>query len=452
MLKHSPCGRGRQAASPMQARQLTLSPGAAGALRGYGTIVNIFAGVYFGGLVACASSLYFLYKDADSRQEIPFLLSLEDQILTVKAIGKDDVLKSPRHAVKHYRRLLLNMAKAETPGLQFDETLPDGTINYAVPLLPADVLVQPKHAELSNFYIDMVLRYSKALLAKNQPDTSVAILKAVIDNDDIFYRIGDAERMGQCCRVLSAVCPSAEDKVAYLQRSIHMLQQRFGSILLDLQYLLQDRTTISNELVLSLNALAFAYALQAQAAPRRQRPVFLTRSLNIYLANLKAVSAVREKLARGEITQAAVPLFDCQPANVEATEAEIKAHVAEILWAKGYQKQAVAWAEELVQATFYDKGNNARVSKVVSDTLDDLIVMYGKLKNPAAQERCRQAKSEVAVLEYDENSWYTSVIQKFTKVIYYKGPLGIIEKGLKERFGPEQPLPELEEFEEEDQE
>ncbi|GEQ70098.1 hypothetical protein JCM33374_g3774 [Metschnikowia sp. JCM 33374] len=433
-------------------RSLSLSPRAAGALRSYGTIVNIFAGAYLGGLVVCFTSLYFLYKDADQRQHIPFSISFNDQILAVKAIGKDDVLKSPRHAVKHYRRLLLNMAKAEQPDLHFDETLPDGSRNYAVPILPAEVLIRGKNAELANFYIDMLLRYSRALLAKGELDVSVWILKSVIDDDDIFYRLGDAERMAQCGRVLSKVTPDPNERISYLQRSIHMLQSTFRNILLDEQYLLQDHSSITDELILSLNALAFSYASDATSSPRKQKNALLTQALNIYLANLKAVSRISEGLALGQFSQSSFPLFNCEPENIQATEAEMKAHIAEILWAKGYKKKSVAWAEEVVQDTFYDKGNNARVSPILINTLDNLITMYGKLKDTPARERCESIKSEVAVFEYDDDSWYTSVIQRFTKVIYYRGPLGIIEKVLKERFGPAQPLPELEEFEDEDEE
>ncbi|KAM9901562.1 hypothetical protein OXX79_004481 [Metschnikowia pulcherrima] len=444
--------KGKSICNFRQARTLTLSPRAAGALRGYGTIINIFAGAYLGGLVVCFSSLFFLYKDADSRQHIPFQVSFNDQITAVKAIGKDDVLKSPRHAVKHYRRLLLNMAKSAQPDLVFEETLPDGTRNYAVPILPAEVLISGKNAEFSNFYIDMLLRYSKALLAKGQLDVSLHILKSVVDNDKLFYNVGDAERMAQCCRMLSKVSPDPQERVSYLQRSIHMLQNTFSNIRLDQDFLLQNQSSLTDELVLSLNALAFTYASQASSAPRKQKNAYLTQALNIYLANLKAVSSISEKLATGEHSQSSYPLFSCEPENIQAIEAEMKAHISEILWAKGYQKKAVAWAEEVVQDTFYDKGHNARVAPILINTLDNLIVMYGKLKDKEARERCEAIKSEVSVFEYDDDSWYTSVIQRFTKVIYYKGPLGIIEKAMKERLGPAQPLPEIEQFEDEDEE
>lgn len=435
-----------------QTRHFTISPGAAGALRGYSTIINIFAGAYLGGLVVCFSSLFFLYKDADTRQHIPFQLGFNDQILAVKAIGKDDVLKSPRYAVKHYRRLLVNMAQAANPEVEFEETLADGTRNYDVPIIPADVLAGAKNHELANFYIDMLLRYSKALLAKGELQASMGILKLVIDNDELFYKVGDAERMAQCCRVLSKVSPDLEERVSYLQRAVNMLQSTFTNIRLDLKYVLQDETTLTDELVLSLNALAFAYALQAPNLPKKQKNAALTLALNIYLANLKKVTAVTDALTAGAVSQSAYPLFNCDHENIQATQAELKAHIAEILWAKGYKHKAVAWAEEVVQDNFYDKGNNARVSLILLDTLDDLVVMYDKLKDREARERCEALRSEVRVFDYDDDSWYTSVIQRFTKVIYYKGPLGIIEKVLKERFGPAQPLPEIEEFEDEDEE
>lgn len=434
------------------ARQISIAPKYVGALRGWGTIANIVAGAYIGGLLVSLGSLYFLYYDADSRQHIPFELTFQDQVTAVKAIGKDDVLKSPRYSVKHYRRLLIDLAKQADPQLEFEELLPDGLRNFAVPLLSPETLVYHKSADFANFYIDMVLRYAKSLLAKGQLESSVGILKYIIDDNEIFYKLGDAERMSQCCRVLSKVCPDNGDRIKYLQRAIDMLSTTFLRVNLDSQFLLQDDSRITDELILCLNGLASAYARQSKLLGKKEKHQSLSHALNIYLANLKMLSEVRSKIESHELTQASFPLFDCDEDNLLMSCAELKAHVSEVMWAKGYRQHAVAWGEEVIDEIYFDHSNLARASPILINVLDNLVTMYGKLGDKESLNRCLALRQDLKVFDSDPVSWYDSVINRFTRIIYYKGPLGILEKALKERFGRPEKLPEIEEYEDEDAE
>lgn len=420
---------------------------------GWGTALNIFAGAYFGGLIVCAGSLYLVYHDADTRQHIPFELAFADQLTAVKAISKDDVLRSPRYAVKHYRRLLLALAQHEDSALEFAETHADGLRNYAVPLIAAPALLRFHSKDFANFYIDIVLRYAKALLAKGQYDVSVALLQNVIDDDDLFFRVGDPERMAQCCRLLSKVCPSTDDRVRYLQRTVGMLAATVSNVLLDADYLLRDGSRITDELLLALDGLACNYArMSGENRPRGVKKHALTQALNIYLANLKVLSSIKQSLDMGELTQAAYPLFNCDEKNLNMAIAETKAHISEVLWAKGYKQNAVAWGEEVVEEVYFDHSNNARASPLLISVLSNLVTMYAKLKNVPEKERCEDLLKNLSVFMGEPMSWYDSVVNRFTRIIYYRGPLGVIEKALKERFGAAQPLPDIEEYEDEDEE
>lgn len=435
-----------------QKRNFTLSPRALGAVKGWGTVANIAAGAYIGGLVVCFGSLYLMYLDADERQHIPFELSFKDQINAVKAVSKDDVLKSPRYAVKHYRRLLIDLAQQEDPHLEFEESLPGGQRNYAVPLLSADALVYRKSADFANFYIDISLRYAKSLLAKGKLEDSLRILKYIIDDDEIFYKLGDAERMSQCCRLLARVTPNANDKVAYLQRLIDMLGSTFLRVNIDSQYLLQDNSRVTDELLLSLDSLALSYAKQSKELKGRAKTSALSAALNIYLANLKCVTQIQETIESGELTQALFPLFNCSADNLDILVAETKSHISEVMWAKGYKKNAVAWGEEVVEQLYLDNGNNPRASPILISVLDNLVAMYAQLKDKKAVVRCEELRQNLRVFEGEPLLWYDSVVHRFTKIIYYKGPLGIIEKALKERFGRPEKVPDIEEYEDEDEE
>lgn len=428
------------------ARNLSIGP----RTKGLSLVVNIVAGAYIGGLVVCLGSLYLVYQDADARQSIPFLLSFHDQVTAVKAISKDDVLKSPRYAVKHYRRLLIDLAKQENPDLEFCETNADGLRNYAVPLLSADTLVHRRSHAFANFYIDVVLRYAKSLLAKGQLEVSLGVLREIIDNDDIFYSLGDPERMSQCCRLLSRVSPSYPDRIKYLQRSIDMLAGTYLNIHIDSDYLLQGGTKVTDELILSLDGLAGAYASLSKQKGHGKKD--LSRALNIYLANLKTVSEVRETIETERLSQASFPLFNCDAENLNMTIAEIKAHVSEVLWAMGYKKNAVAWSEEVVDDIYFDHSSYSRALPILISVLNNLITMYGRLRDTKGRVRCEQLLRDLRVFEGEPVSWYDSVVHRFTQIIYYRGPLGVIEKALKERFGAPQRVPDIEEHEDENEE
>lgn len=47
--------------------------------------------------------------------------------------------------------------------------------------------------------------------------------------------------------------------------------------------------------------------------------------------------------------------------------------------------------------------------------------------------------------------WYESVINRWSRIIYDQGPLGIILVPLQERYGPAKKIRELEEIEKEDE-
>lgn len=428
-----------------------LSGNALGSLRSGGLIANIFAGAYLGGLVVCFGSLYLLYHDADKRQHIPYLVGLENTVIAVKGIGKDDVLQLPRHAVKHYRRLLIKLGEEIDPDFLFEETV-NGERQYRVPLVSSDALLRKKGADFANFYIDIVLRYSRALLSKEHVLESISMLKQILDNDEVFYRLGDAERMSQCCRLLSDISPSDPEKEYYLKRAIDMLSLTFLRVNLK-DYLLQDDLRVSDELIRSLNSLAFVYATESKTAKnKKQKNELLSKALNIYLANLKSVTSIEKVIFSGELTQASFPLFNCEEDNLRMLSAEMKSHISEILWAKNFKDSAVAWGEEVVDEIYFDHRNIARATPVLVSVLDNLVVMYGKLKDKKSQERCLALREELREFDRDPPSWYDSVVNRFTKIIYHKGPLGILEKALKERFGPPERVPEIEEHEDEDAE
>lgn len=435
-------------ASKIQSRHFTVNRAALGRIAGP---VNILAGAYLGGVLVCGASLYFLYYDADQRQNIPFELPFKTQITAVKAIGKEEVLRSPRYAVKHYRRLLIDLAKQSNPDLQFDETLPSGARNYVVPLLSLKDLVYGKSNAFANFYIDIVLRYAKTLLAKSEEQVAVSLLKTIIEDGEIFYKLGDAERMSQCCRLLGKLS-GPEDRIHYLQRSINMLSSTFQNVGIDQEYLINEKSTVTDEVIACLNDLAASHALRALHGPRKQKDLALAQALNMYLANLKAVSAIHERLVSGQATQASYPLFDCDGLHLAILQAEIKSHVSEVLWARGYKQNAVAWSEEVLDDLYLEQGKSPEISPILIGTLDNLTTMYKRLKKPADLARCQNQRKEVVVFDDLDLSWYESMIRRFTKIIYYKGPLGVIEKALSERFGSPQRLPDIEEYEGEDEE
>lgn len=432
-----------------QTRSIKLSAPQLSAVKGWGFVINIVAGAYIGGLLVCFGLLYLLYLDANDRQRIPFELSFKNQMTTVKAINKDDVLKSPRYAVKHYRRLLIELAREEDPNLEFDEYSEQN--RFMVPIINSSVLVYEKSNDFANFYIDIVLRYAKSLLAKGELDTSIYVLKEIIDDDELFYKLGDAERLSQCCRLLSKVCPRNEDKEAYLDRSIDMLRSTFSSIVLDENYLLQDNSRITDELMSCLNGLAFTFA-KASPSQGKEKDLYLLKALNIYLANLKKLNLVQRSITNSEQTQASYPLFNCDLNNIKMVIAEIKAHISEIMWARGYKKNAISWGEDVVEDIYFAHSSERRASPILINVLRNLIIMYEDIKDIRSIKRCEKLLGELSVFELNESSWYDNIVNRFCKIIYNKGPLGIIEKSLSERFGSPQPILEIEEFEDEDKE
>lgn len=134
------------------------------------------------------------------------------------------------------------------------------------------------------------------------------------------------------------------------------------------------------------------------------------------------------------------------------TSAEIKAHISEVMWAMGYKKNAVAWGEEVVEEIYFDHSNVSRASPILINVLANLTEMYTQLGDKASTQRCESLKRELRVFDSDPLSWYDSVVNRFTKIIFYKGPLGILEKAIKERFGRPERIPEIEEYEDEDEE
>lgn len=451
-------GRGYRCRAPVARRHIQLSPSQLASVKGWSTILNIAAGAYIGGALVCVGSLYFMYSDANLRQHIPWELSIEDQTNAVKAINKDDVLDSPRYAVKHYRRLLIDLAKHEDPTLQWDEE----TEGFNVPVLLLEVLSTKKSDAFANFYIDILLRYCKALLAKGQLDSSVATLKKVIDDDGIFYNVGDTERLSQCCRLLSRVTQSKEDQIKYLKRLVLMMCRVFPSIHISPEYTLQEDSRLTDELLNCMNALALTYAQQSKDEPKpstswfrwgkkhSKRDDLLNESLRIYLGNLQVLASMKNALNIDPYLQARNPLFNCSAENIDILIAEVKAHISEVMWGLGYKQNAVNWAEEVVEQTYAYQGNQTKAAYILQSLLQDLITMYDRLGDQKGEKRSQKLLEEVEIFDRNEDSWYDSVIKRFSKIIYHKGPLGIIEKSLSERFGSPQRVLEIEEIEEED--
>lgn len=435
---HSP---GQISPNLNQVRRFKLSAPQLKVAKNYGFVVNILAGAYIGGLIVCLGSLYFMYLDANQRQHIPFELSFRNQITAVKAINKDDVLKSPRYAVKHYRRLLIELAKEVDPNLNYDEN--DPKTRYYVPIIPSDILMYEKSPDFANFYIDIVARYAKALLAKGLLQPSIYVLNSIIHDDLLFYKLGDAERLSQCCRLLSKVAPDFNQRIGILERSIDMLTKTFSNIYIDENYLIEENSRVTDEILFCLNDLAFNMA-------KLNNKNALDHALNIYLSNLKVLTLLKQNLLDGNVNQAQYPLFNCSQSNLTLSINQIKSHISEIMWVKKYKKNAISWSEEIIDSMYFDHNNSPATSKLLIDVLTNLIKMYDNKKDLVSKNRCIKLREQLNVYEVEEMSWYDSVINRFSKIIYNKGPLGIIEKPLTERFGKPQPIPEIEEFEDED--
>ncbi|KAK6204934.1 uncharacterized protein RJT21DRAFT_117413 [Scheffersomyces amazonensis] len=404
----------------------------------YGLIINILSGAYFGGILVCMGSLYFIYQDANERQHIPFWdLSLKQKITAVKAINKDDVLRSPRYSVKHYKRLLIDLYKQENPDQEIDET------KFEVPLIDSNVLIYEKSNTFANFYIDIILRYSKALLAKGQLDASIYMLSSIINNDELFFRLGDTERLSECCRLLSKVTPNPEDKLTYLKRSILNIQKTFPTrIKLNDNYLLQDGSLMTDELMKCLNDLAFNYVKQNHS----------DEGLNIYFTNLKYIKSAQHAIADGSANQTNYPYFNADEQNLKILSVKIRSYISEILWSKGFKKNSIAWNEDIIEECFFEHSSSQPLTIILNQVLTNLITMYDSLHNLTSRNRCEKMKQELTNFVDTRlvDDWYFNLVNRFSRIIYHRGPLGIIEKPLLERFGAPNKLPEIEEMEDED--
>lgn len=412
-------------------RRLQLSAKSRAVIGNYGFVVNILAGGYIGGLLVCFASFYFMYSDANSRQHIPFELSFNDQINAVKAINKDDVLLSPRYAVKHYRRLLIDFAKEVDPTIE----VPDGT--FEVPIIPASVLVYEKSNNFANFYVDIVMRYAKALLAKGKLEPGIKMLLEIVDNDEIFYKLGNVERLAECCRLLHKM---AGDN--YLARAIDLISRTDPRVKIDNHCIIAENSRLTDELILVLNDIAFSMAKLGSYAD----------SLNVYLSTLKALTHVGEMVDEDSFTQVQYPFFNCDKTNITVLSNEIRSHVAEVLWAMGHKKTSVVWNEEVVELMYFQHGSSKKVTVMLVNVLTNLIRQYKQMGNMTSVKRCQSLLEHIDVvnIETPDLDWYDNFIKRFSKIMYQRGPLGIIEKPLRERFGKPEPLPELEQMEEED--
>ena len=421
-----------------------------------GALINFLGACYFGGLAVCLGLLYWLYSDADSRQSIPFELKFTDQRIAVEAINKDDVCRSPQFAVKHYRRLLKNLASYEKPenleSLENSSSIEDPDAFYDFPMIKSKVLLHEKSAAFANFYMDMVLRYAKALLSRGKDECSRRILRKIVNNDELFYRLGNAEKLAEDCRFLAQLHEDPDTKVAYLIKSIDMLTQTFPSIKLDSHWLLQKNSKVTNELVSSLNDLAFTFAQASKNHRTKDKKELLGDALNIYLANLQKLTDIQHEMATGTVSKTNFPLFDVSPSSLNVKIAEIKAHISEIVWAKGYKKNAIGWSEDVVDMIYYEHNSSDKIAPILLNTLNNLSIMYGQMKDKTNQERCERMKQGIAEYDSEMPLYYDTVLGNFSKIIYSRGPLGIIEKSLKERYGPTRFAPNLEEFDDLDEE
>lgn len=425
-------------------RNLNISKIPQETLRKWRFGLTMVAGAYIGGLLVSFGLLYLVYYDAKERQYIPLLLSILDQINAVKAINKDDVLGSPRYAVKHYRRLLIDMAASKDPDV-LSEQRPEEN-RYLVPIIRTAVLFNESD-NFSNFYIDILLRYAKALLAKGQLDASVYILERVTGDDDLFFNLGDAQKLSQCCRLLSKVTDDPKRKIELDKRSVSMLLVTFPFLKFDHKYVIKEDSGITDELLLSLNQLSSDYA-RASKVEKRNRDAYLSDALNIYLGNLRKLTMIQNDLSPK--TQASHPYFNCDEENIKRSIAELKSHISEVLWAKGYKKNAISWAEEVIQDIYYDHSSSVKVSAILESTLKNLILMFDRMHNIRSQQRCNNLLDGLANFEKKESTWYESTMNRISKIMHYKGPLGLIEKPLAEMLGNVSPVKEIEEFEEED--
>ncbi|CAI5757560.1 unnamed protein product [Candida verbasci] len=392
------------------------------------TIVQILTGAYIGGIIVISGSLYFIYSDANKRQPIPLELNINDQVNSVMAINKDEVLGSPRFASKHYRALLVNLYKEIYPDYK-------ETNGYDIPILDYQALLK-KNTKFVNFYIDMVLRYAKTLLAKGESQISVSILRRIINDDFIFENLADPEKLSNGSRLLSKITSDTNEKEQLLNRSIAMLSSAFNFQVKD--NIIQNMK-LSDELLFCLNDLAFVYAKSGK----------LNESLTIYLSNLKILEEIKTSLENGK-SQINYPLFNCNSENITLQICSLKAHISEILFAKNYKDKAIQMSQEVIDEIFYDYNSNPNVSPILINVLHNLKAMYKKIGDEKEMSKCQNMIDGLPLFDADlRKSFYDEMISKWSKIIYELGPIGIITKPLSERYGPKQRIKELEEIENE---
>ena len=417
------------------------------------TMFGVMSGLYIGVTLVSLGSFYFIYSDANSRQSIPWELGFKDTVEIVQGINRDDVLHKPRYAVKHYRKVLIDLAKAADP--QLDELKYTG---FEVPIIDPETLVYKKSNTFANFYIDLILRYSKALLAKGELDASINTLQAVLKSDLIYYKLGDAERLSECSRLYATIQDHPQDSINTLKRSINMLRKTFSSIQLNDDYTLQKGSRITNELLHCLNDMAFRYAKMSlnNSLSKKEKERYMNEALAIYLSNLQALNLIRENTETGKTNQRNYPLFDIERENLILQICSLKAHISEIMWYKGLRSNAVSWSEEVLKEIFYDNASSPRVSPILENVIDNMIAMYTKLNQPDEVKRCEGIKLELRFYNKEKEGkgfagWYDRLIVRWSGVLYDQGPIGIITKPLRENFGPGIRIRDLEEFEGEDE-
>lgn len=421
--------------------------------------LQILTGVYCGLLIVCFGLCYLLYSDANQRQNIPFELSLDDHINAVMAINKDDVCEAPRHATKHYRRLLIDLAKQELEGTTENTTIDESKFDnrYDVPILSTDFLIHNKSIKFINFYIDMILRYSKCLLSKGELDVAIKMLTRIVNDDFIFFKLGDAEKLSSSSRVLAKITPDITKKISILQRSIEMLTETNKSMQIDNNYILLENSKISDELINCLNDLAsnLAKLSQQQSNKNKFNPELLNQSLQIYLSELRSLQTIRLKIESNQANQATYPLFNVDRANLIGMINTIKAHISEIMWVKGHKDKAINLSEQILQELYYDRYSDPKFGPILLNVLNNLEIMYNNLRKSNDIKRCQQLKHDVSIYEIRKRfdiPWYERVMKRISKTIYLRTPIGLVEKGLRDRFEPRSRVKELDEFEDEDDE
>jgi hypothetical protein len=296
------------------------------------------------------------------------------------------------------------------------------------------------------------------LLSKGEADISIKLLSQVVNDDFLFNKVGDAEKLSASSRILAKITNDPERAIPILTRTIDMLTTNNRSLRVDDNYVLEERSKVSDELVNCLNDLASSLAKLSKSpkTSKKQKGELLNKSLQIYMSELGSLQEMRTSIELGKTNQATYPLFNCDRANLVTMINTIKAHISEVMWAKGYKENAIDWSEQILNDLYLDRFSDARVGTILLHVLSNLELMYTNVKQPEDVERVKQLKHDVRIYDvrnkFDNLSWYDKTLKRMSKVIYAKTPLGLVERSLKGRFDPNQKIQELEEFEDEDDE